>query len=232
MLNIVHTTDLHGHSSILKKLPKPSEDVILLDSGDAILGSCTVFRFKEPIFEEMNLANLSAMTMGNREFSYFPRVLEGRIKAIKFPMLSANFHSTKDYIHLRDFIVVEKAGFRIGITGLSPIQFSTRLLLSSIACGYFEDYVKAMKAIEAKLKEQSDYIILLSHSGLKEDMEIAKECGFINLILAGHSHEKFSEPVYVNDTAVCHTGCYGSSYALLKIDVSSKKILSYENVVP
>ena len=85
---------------------------------------------------------------------------------------------------------------------------------------------------EAKLKEQSDYIILLSHSGLKEDMEIAKECGFINLILAGHSHEKFSEPVYVNDTAVCHTGCYGSSYALLKIDVSSKKILSYENVVP
>ena len=161
MLNIVHTTDLHGHSSIFKKLPKPSEDVILLDSGDAILGSCTVFRFKEPIFDEMNLANFSAMTMGNREFSYFPRVLEGRINAIKFPMLSANFHSTKDYIHLRDFIVVEKDGFRIGITGLSPIQFSTRLLLSSIACGYFEDYVKAMKAIEAKLKEQSDYIILL-----------------------------------------------------------------------
>lgn len=91
-VTIYHTNDMHGQLGCLDYLaahPRESGS-LLVDSGDALLGSNTVFRRYEPILERMNSLGYAAMAMGNREFNYLRPVMRLRSAQRQFPLLCAN----------------------------------------------------------------------------------------------------------------------------------------------
>lgn len=233
ILDIIHTTDLHGRRGIFDIIPNPSGDNIILDSGDAIKGSCTLFNFREPILSEMKNIGFSAMAMGNREYSYFKNIVRMRAAEASFPILAANVIFENPIDGIVPFINIERHGFKIAVIGLAPIQFYGKGTepLSFFAGSRFIGYSEALNKIKKDISG-ADFRILLSHSGLKEDIETAEECPFIDLILAGHSHLKFKEPVYACGIPIIHSGAFGLSYAEIRIDSDSKKIVSFRHVFP
>lgn len=231
IFTFVHTTDLHGRRGLLGSLPAPSDSTILLDSGDAISGSCTVFRMREPVLSDMREAGFSAMAMGNREYSYFPAVAGMRVAEAGFPVLAANVLFAGKGVGVRPFVILERLGFRIAVIGLAPVQFLGVPFLSALCGSRFVPYRDALRTVEPEVSS-ADLRILLSHSGLREDVETAEEFGFIDLVLAGHSHMRFKEPIYVSGVPIIHSGAFGESYSEVKVEMPGGRLAGFRTVFP
>ena len=69
---IYHTSDLHDRRHIVAPLRalRARENGLLVDCGDSLRGSQTVFYRREPIGAEIDAAGYDLQAMGNREFHY------------------------------------------------------------------------------------------------------------------------------------------------------------------
>lgn len=98
---IYHTNDMHGHSEALawlndKAKPQLTQSrALYFDSGDALLGSNTVWRGFEPNLDKMGSVFCTSMAMGNREFNYQRRILDKRAAQRLFPLLCSNLSDTR-----------------------------------------------------------------------------------------------------------------------------------------
>jgi 5'-nucleotidase/UDP-sugar diphosphatase len=70
----------------------------------------------------------------------------------------------------------------------------------------FKHPIESAKAMVAELKGKGEHIILLSHSGIETDREIAKQVSGIEMIIGGHFHTKITEPEIVNGTYIVQDG--------------------------
>ncbi|MGM9998229.1 MAG: hypothetical protein ACI38Q_02355 [Candidatus Bruticola sp.] len=93
---IYHTNDMHGHGEALAWLSSrasaavAADKALYFDSGDALIGSNTVWKNFEPNLEKMSAIGCAAMAMGNREFNYQRRILDKRAKQRSFPLICTN----------------------------------------------------------------------------------------------------------------------------------------------
>lgn len=93
---IYHTNDMHGHAEALDWLTANAKQslaesqALYFDSGDALLGSNTVWKNYEPNLEKMGSVFCTSMAMGNREFNYQRRILDKRAAQRSFPLLCSN----------------------------------------------------------------------------------------------------------------------------------------------
>jgi len=69
-MRIYHTSDLHDHRHIVAPLKRlrAERPGLLVDCGDALRGSQTVYYGNEPIVAEIDAAGYDLQAMGNREF--------------------------------------------------------------------------------------------------------------------------------------------------------------------
>jgi len=105
---------------------------------------------------------------------------------------------------LKKYAVIERGGKRIGVFGLSPDP------VGLVAKEYYEgiDFISPVEAandaVAALKKEKCDVIVCLSHLGWRigneyNDERLASETAGIDIILGGHSHDYFEQPlVYKN----------------------------------
>lgn len=207
---VLHTNDLHNHfpgQTIQRLIQKP---FLLLDSGDALGGSNTVFRFKEPIIQAMRETGYHAMAMGNREFHYIRGILAGRMRKAGFPILAANVTDLRKKLPVQHSVILPINELKIGIFGLTVPQYPVGSAWEKITGWRFFDPVSsAKKEIQALRDAGSHFIFCLSHSGFRVDQKIAQAVQGIHVIFGGHSHTVLKEPVWVNGTAIVQGGCYG-----------------------
>ena len=147
-LTILHTNDIHAafvphEATWSKQSPKPmvggfkelefavdsirktKKNVLLLDGGDVMTGNPITDRIYRGVeggalFEMMNLVRYDAWCIGNHDFDISQKNLVGLTKIAKFPSLSANIVNRKNEfpVNNKDYVIVERAGLRIGIFGL------------------------------------------------------------------------------------------------------------------
>ena len=98
---IYHTNDMHVHGEALDWLEVNAKQqlaegqAIYFDSGDALIGSNTVWKNYEPNLEKMSSVFCTSMAMGNREFNYQRRILDKRAAQRSFPLLCSNLSDIK-----------------------------------------------------------------------------------------------------------------------------------------
>lgn len=75
-----------------------------------------------------------------------------------------------------------------------------------------------------------DLVVVLSHLGLKKDLEIAARCEGIDVIVGGHSHDTLEKPVVENGAIVCQAGSFGRYLGelTLNFDVKKRKIVDFD----
>jgi 2',3'-cyclic-nucleotide 2'-phosphodiesterase (5'-nucleotidase family) len=210
---LLHTNDMHNRRSVfpfLERYPR-DEATLLVDAGDAIRGSNTVFHFHEPILELMSRVGYDAMTLGNREFHYLRGVLGRRFKQVNFPFVCANLHDLRNKAnHFWQPTLIKRIGSAaVGLIGLTPVQYLDESLWQPITGFRFRPPMEVLPPLVAELRPQVDVLILLSHSGFDADCMIARAVEGIDIIVGGHSHTLLEAPRRVGSTCIVQTGSYG-----------------------
>ncbi len=222
---IVATTDVHGRVlgwDYVRDAPAPGglsraatmvealraqypEQVVLVDAGDLIEGNVFAAYFAErdsqrphPVVDALNAMQYDAATPGNHEFDFGPAVLA---------------RAASDTLAYPPYVVVTRAGVKIGITGLTTpgvmvwdrSQLGGRIRVRPIA----EAAPLALRRLDLG---GADLKVVLVHSGLNEPSSydtagIGAENAALglasiplpaprpDLVIVGHSHKEMRDYV-------------------------------------
>lgn len=221
-LRLLHTADAHGTSAVYQALSgqlQPQSD-LLLDAGDTLLGSNTAFRLHEPNLRLLSELGCAAMTMGNRELHYLPGVLEQRASERNFPLLAANLvdlwgRSTT----WQEGVTVERGGLRIGIFGMTVVQYPVGSLYERLFGLRFLPPETLIEPLVRRYRAQHDLVIFLSHLGLEKDRALARQLAAkpelkLDLLLGGHTHAVFHQPERYGPCQLAHVGSHSQGYGV------------------
>ena len=222
-------------------------DAILVDAGDFAMGTLfqTIYTTDAPGLKMMGQMGYDATTLGNHEFDFRAVGLAKSLRVAKesgekIPDIVASnvtfptdddgnipsdlqaLHEAMDEYEVKDYIVIERKGIKIGIFGLVGEEAAGNAPMSGVT---FDDTIESAKKMVTALKDKEDVdlIVALSHSGTSEipsqseDELIAKGVPEIDVIVSGHSHTTLPEPIIVGNTILGSTGEYGENLGVLNI---------------
>ncbi len=133
----------------------------------------------------LNQMSVDVMTPGNHEFDFGAEIFRTRIGEATFPIVTSNVREPGggQPANTLDEKIVELEGLKIGFYGLTTAETPEVASPGEIT---FADEIDTAEAKQASLEEQgADFIVAVVHSGITEDMELARE-GLADLVLSGH----------------------------------------------
>ncbi|GAC1412019.1 MAG: hypothetical protein NVSMB64_22190 [Candidatus Velthaea sp.] len=215
-MRIYHTSDLHDRRHIVAPLRRLRERTpgLLVDCGDSLRGSQTVYHRREPILAELDAAGYDVAAMGNREFHYVFGAVRARAKLMRHPFVCANLVDTygrvlpfaPDYCTERSAASGERWKFRF--FGLLVPQYPAGSFWERIFGWRFLSPFDVAERIAAQTPADVT-LVALSHLGLRADRELAGRVPRLELILGGQSHDTLREPEVVGGVPIVHAGPYG-----------------------
>ncbi|WP_153721122.1 bifunctional metallophosphatase/5'-nucleotidase [Sporosarcina cascadiensis] len=247
--------------SAIQEQREKDPDAILVDAGDLSMGTLfqTIYITDAPGLTMMGQMGYDAITFGNHEFDFRAEGLAGSLRAAKGsgeklpPIVSSNMRFPKDKngntdagvqtlqeavdaYGVKEYMVIERKGIRIGILGLMGEEAAGNAPMSGVS---FDDAVESAKSTVAALKKDQDVdlVIALSHSGTSldpsrsEDEILMKKVPDIDVVISGHSHTAFEEPIIAGDSILGSAGEYGENLGVLNISQNENgkwKVNHYE----
>src|SRR5690606_37296885 len=158
--------------------------------------------------ELMSKLGYEAGTFGNHEFDNGMERLAEQLHNANFPFLTANYDFSETSLagRTKEYIIIEKGGIRIGITGVC-IDVTGLVDPNNHKGMTYLDPIPVVNRIAQMLKEDKkcDLVICLSHLGYKynddkiDDLKLAAASRNVDIILGGHTHTFLNEPTRVPD---------------------------------
>ena len=242
VVTVYSTNDIHGvvaespddgvvGLAQVAAIAASTENAILLDAGDATQGaSFATVDSGAHVIEVMNAAGYKAMAAGNHEFDYGAGILEANAEKALFPILSAN--TLKDGKPLLDsHTIVEAAGYRIGVIGLTTAMTSTSTNPEKLEGITFENEIETAKSEIGEIADSVDAIILLTHLGdnplattitsqeLLEGLS-SEELEKVAAVIDGHSHTV--EENVVGTVPIVQTGTRNTALGVVTLSFDGK----------
>ena len=183
-------------SDVFDKSPKDENTARLkLASGDIILGANFISNMVASKF--LNWIGVSANALGNHELDVVPSRLAELLKNANFKLLAINASvvpTSPMAGKIQKSTIEERDGQKFGIIGIAPSDMAERVKLNdSMKDIKIDDFNTTIKKVQEEVNNLRskgiNKIILLSHSGLKQDKKIARETEGIDIIIGGHSHD-------------------------------------------
>ncbi|MDR0370673.1 MAG: metallophosphatase [Prevotellaceae bacterium] len=222
-LTILHTNDTHSQvepleknasrhpdmggyarrMGVIEKIRHEEENVLLFDAGDFLQGTPYFNLYRGYVeTDAMNKMKYDAGTIGNHEFDNGLDSLANIIKSCRFPIVNVNYDFSNTPIgdSVNPYIVLEKAGLKIGVFGLG-VDPKGLVMENNYKGMTYNDPVTAANQTARYLKEEEecDLIVCLSHLGSDKnskninDYALASQSEFIDIIIGGHSHQHISD---------------------------------------
>jgi 5'-nucleotidase len=214
-MRIYHTSDLHDHRGIVEPLRalRAGAPGLLVDCGDALRGSQTVYFRSEPIVGELDAAAYDVQAVGNREFHYLFPLMAARLRRMRHPIVCANlvdrFARPLPFLtHVDQIVNDEERAWKVRLFGLLVPQYRAGSAWERVFGWRFLDPYETARA-QAERTPDDVTLIALSHLGLRADRELARRVQRLDLVLGGHSHDTLREPEYVGSVPIVHAGPYG-----------------------
>lgn len=237
---ILHTNDMHAKidnfdklAYVVKSYKKDYKNVWLFSAGDIFTGNPIVDQYKDPGYPMIQLMNkmpYDISCIGNHEFDYGQVKLNERIKQANFPFISANIEPQKNAVLKQPadyYKFTAKDGTTIGVLGLLQVgkngyPDSSPLKMRNITFHNPFEFVKKYKTY----KDSSDIFICLDHLGYEDDIKLAEEFPYFDIIIGGHSHTVLKEGVHENNTFILQAGSYLKYCGVLNLKVVNHKIVA------
>ena len=215
MIRVYHTSDLHDRRGIVSPLRalRERDPGVLVDCGDSLRGSQTVFYRREPIIAEIDEAGYDLQAMGNREFNYVYGVVCARVQQMHHPFICSNLIDLRGrkLPFQREHTIERRDGeqtYRLRFCALLVPQYPLGSVWERVFGWRFLDPQKVVADFAAGLRDD-ETLVVLSHLGLRADRALALRTGRIDLLLGGHSHDTTPDPVRVGGVPIVHAGPYG-----------------------
>lgn len=182
--------------------------VMLLFAGDLLQGTVTSSLFLGiPDLALFERIGVDAAVMGNHELDYGQEVFRNLVRLSAFPWLSANVETHPEPLPVKPAVILAKPGGpRVAVLGLTTPELTTATHPRNIYGVSVEEPVAAARRLVPGLKAQADLMLVLSHMGIADDRRLAAEVPELDLIVGGHNHNLYPEPVMVGDVAILQAG--------------------------
>ena len=228
--------DVGGYARISTLFKEIREErrgsVIALDNGDTIHGTFTAVDSRgEEMVPMLNRLAFDGMT-AHWEFAYGPRQFQRIVDKLDYPMLAINcYRETDGELAFPPYTIVERNGISVGVVGVAativdktmPAHFSEGLRFTlgrEELPGYIE---------ELRSEERVDLVVVLSHLGYPQELQLASEVDGIDVLLSGHTHNRVYEAVTVNGAVIIQSGCHGSFIGRLDLRVSDRGVKGFRH---
>lgn len=260
-LTILATSDIHGYlyptdymdemenlpigllkaASVIDQERAMAEGpVILIENGDYIQGS-PLSQFleekkqsPEELISVLNDIKYDVGIIGNHEFNYGLNYLHKGLEATDFPVLSANIlQDNHQYLADAPYTIIEKAGLKIGILGLTTQYIPHWEHPENIKNLNFLSAVKTAKDWVPKIQNEADIVVVAYHGGFESDLQtdspteshtgeneghqLLKEVPGIDALITGHQHREIK--TIVDDVPVVQPGYQGANVGKIVLEL-------------
>jgi 5'-nucleotidase/UDP-sugar diphosphatase len=232
------------------------DKVLLVDAGDFSMGTLfhTTFMTEAAELRLMGEMGYNATTFGNHDFDFHNDGLAAALRMAgsqggPLPAIVASnvvFSGDETEASLKeafrqypvkDYIVLERNGLRIGLFGLMGKDAADDAPFAGPIT--FADPVTSGRRVVDILKnrETVDVIICLSHSGTSavkkhsEDDILARNVPEIDVIISGHTHTVLPQPIVIGKTIIVSSGRYSEFLGVLDLAYEKgrgMKVTSYQ----
>ncbi len=220
-------------AAIVKKIRAERQDhVLFCDCGDTLHGTYPALKTQgQALIPILNSLGLDAMT-AHWEFAYGPEIFKQRAAELNYPMLAINIYNkaTKEWI-FPPFSVKEIGGLRIGLVGIA-----CNIVDKTMPPSYSEGLEFTLGREELppiidilRTQEKVDLIVLISHLGFPQDMQLMSEVQGIDVCLSGHTHNRLYKPALQGKTVVIQSGCHGSFLGRLDLEIEGGSVVDYRH---
>lgn len=202
-----------------------------VDSGDAIHGTGAAQWTKgAAMVPPLTAVGVEVMTPGNWEFGYGPEVLRERVGEMRFPVIAANVQRAESgALEFAPSVVREVGGIRVAFIGItSPIV--SRTMPKPFGAGLrFTDALDVLPAAIAAVRDRDrpDLVVVVSHYGFAQEVEIARRVDGIDVILGGHTHDVIARAVVIGRTIITQSGAHGSYITRLDLEVAHGRVCDF-----
>ena len=189
-------------AALLRDLRQQHKNLLLVDAGDFSQGSPYYTLYHGDVeVGLMNLMGYDAATIGNHEFDFGLENMARIFRKAQFPIVCCNYDFTGTPVEglVRPYIIIKRAGLKIGIFGVSP-QMEGLVAAHTCEGVRFTDPIQAAQPVADYLKNQArcDLVVCLSHLGWNvagvSDEELIPATRNIDIVIGGHSHTYFAQP--------------------------------------
>jgi len=234
-------------AAYINSIRQSASHTMVLHAGDSFIGDM-FFNATYGIGEFTLLKELGvdAFTLGNHEFDLgTPTLANAYDTAMStgtpIPLLSANFILNSPSLEefgdtVQSYIIKDYGSYKVGIFGLTTPETN---LLSLIKPDSIDvDFVGIAANVVAELQAAGcSVIILLSHLGVEYDSLVAGNVPGIDIIVGGHDHYIFNQPLEITNPGgtITYIVQAGSFYRyigkmVLEINQGNVAMLDYQLV--
>jgi 5'-nucleotidase/UDP-sugar diphosphatase len=211
---------------------REGEPVLLFDAGDFLGGTPFAWLALSGYAAELTIMQkmgYDAVAIGNHEYDYGPDVLAQYLLQAGYPeahqktlVLASNTEAPSDHplaaqgLYRKTGMFELENGLKVGVFGI--IGKDAVELIGDAGGVQFLDQYETARQMVAELKEQGANVIVdISHSGVDEDREMAREVPGIDVIVGGHSETALYKPVLEGDTIIVQAGHLGEYLGQLEL---------------
>ena len=210
------------------------QGAITIDGGDCFQGSGVAALSKgRAIVPLINYLQYDLMLPGNWEVVYGKEMMLEDFSAYHARKICANmYHDTNDQrngdLIFPPYSVIELNGVKIGFIGYNdPLTAVRQSPAYSEGIRFTKPETNVAKYIkELKDDHQCQFIFLLTHMGLAQQIELGnqKDLEGAQHILGGDTHERVRQPIQAEYATVTEPGAFGSFVSKLEFEIENGKV--------
>ena len=212
------------------------EPVLLFDAGDFLGGSAFAWLALSGYVAELTIMQeieYDAVAIGNHEYDYGPDILAQYLLTAGYPeahqktlLLASNTEAPPGhplasqglYRHTGMFEL--ENGLKVGVFGLIG-ENAVLVMVETGDMQFLDQHEAARQAVDELKAQGADVIVGITHSGVDEDRELAREVPGIDVIVGGHSETVLYKPVLESDTIIVQAGSLGRYLGELELAYNS-----------
>jgi len=237
VVNILSVNDMHSNIDLFPKFAAMVDslkaiypDLLVFSAGDNRTGNPINDMYTPvnyPVITLMNEVGFNVSTVGNHEWDGDVDNFHNDIERADFPFLCANVFipDTVD-LDIKPYIIIENQGIKLAVVGLIEVRHDG-------IPGAHPDKLKAVSFKNARvvlpeykyLKNESNAMILLSHCGFEDDMELAQANPWLDVIIGGHSHTLIEHPSETNGVLITQSGSHLKYATLVTLKFKDGKLV-------
>jgi len=236
-------------ATLIKQQRALSGRVLHVDSGDYFQGAPVFNQFGGEV-EIRVLAELGidAAVAGNHEFDEGARNFATQLeKWSNYRTLAANydFASANDPWNSRldalidPYAIFDVDGLKVGVIGMGNLSSITSIDEADNSLDVdAQETISTVLHYSAMIKPQVDIVIVLTHLSLDSDVEIARHCPDVDIVIGGHLHIALdpvkvveSEVVPGKRVIVSHAGAFAKYLQRLDFVIRDGKVIAHDNLL-
>ncbi|MBQ9660845.1 MAG: bifunctional metallophosphatase/5'-nucleotidase [Bacteroidales bacterium] len=213
-IHIISANDMHAKienfpqlAAIVDSLRATYPELLIFSAGDNRTGEPLNDLYEIPAYPMVALMNqigFDGTTLGNHEFDSGQKGLAKLISLSNFPYICCNILPDEKWgIHTVPYKIFFVDELRIAVIGAVQVGPSGHPDTHPDNCKeiLFRPVEETVQEYQW-LRDECDVVILLTHIGYEEDVELSKSVPWVDLIIGGHSHTQLDGGEIHNDVMI------------------------------